>query len=64
ATNGSIISHTGNVCHIGQLFFANELNEKILLQGIYANTTKSHTYNDEDGILDSKNADGYNAYAS
>ncbi|CUA75812.1 hypothetical protein RSOLAG22IIIB_12000 [Rhizoctonia solani] len=64
ATNGSIISHAGNVRHIGQLFFEDELNEKILSQGVYANTTESRTYNDEDGILDSENADGYNAYAS
>ncbi|CAE6417760.1 unnamed protein product [Rhizoctonia solani] len=64
ATNGSIISHAGNVRHIGQLFFDDELNEKILSQGVYANTTESRTYNDEDSILDSENADGYNAYAS
>ncbi|CEL62341.1 hypothetical protein RSOLAG1IB_10394 [Rhizoctonia solani AG-1 IB] len=64
ATNGSIVSHAGNVRHIGQLFFDDELNEKILSQGVYANTTESRTYNDEDSILDSENADGYNAYAS
>ncbi|KAG8686958.1 hypothetical protein FRC11_008059 [Ceratobasidium sp. 423] len=63
-TNGSIISHAGNVRHIGQLFFDNELNENILSQGAYANTTESRTYNDEDSILDSENADGYNAYTS
>ncbi|CAE6481167.1 unnamed protein product [Rhizoctonia solani] len=64
ATNGLIISHAGNVRHIGQLFFEDELNEKILSQGVYANTTETRTYNDEDSILDSENADGYNAYAS
>ncbi|KAG8727480.1 hypothetical protein FRC11_013073, partial [Ceratobasidium sp. 423] len=64
ATNDSIISHAGTVRHIGQLFFDDALNEKILSQGIYANTTESRTYNDEDSILDSENADGYNAYAS
>ncbi|KAH7332968.1 Intradiol ring-cleavage dioxygenase [Rhizoctonia solani] len=64
ATNGSIISHAGNVRHIGQLFFDDELNEKILSQGVYANTTETRTYNTEDNILDSENADGYNAYAS
>ncbi|CAE6443164.1 unnamed protein product [Rhizoctonia solani] len=64
ATNGSIISQAGTVRHIGQLFFEDTLNEKILSQGIYANTTETRTYNDEDGILDSENADGYNAYAS
>ncbi|CAE6457954.1 unnamed protein product, partial [Rhizoctonia solani] len=45
-------------------FFDDELNEKILSQGVYADTTESRTYNDEDSILDSENADGYNAYAS
>ncbi|CUA68574.1 hypothetical protein RSOLAG22IIIB_13751 [Rhizoctonia solani] len=64
ATNGSIISHAGSVRHIGQLFFDDTLNEKIVTQGVYANTTESRTYNDADGILDSENADGYNAYAS
>ncbi|EUC55711.1 protocatechuate-dioxygenase beta subunit protein, putative [Rhizoctonia solani AG-3 Rhs1AP] len=64
ASNGSIISHTGTVRHIGQLFFDDILNEKIVTQGVYANTTETRTYNDEDGILDSENADGYNAYAS
>jgi protocatechuate 3,4-dioxygenase beta subunit len=64
ATNGSIISHAGSVRHIGQLFFDDELNEKIVTQGVYANTTETRTYNDEDSILDSENADGYNAYAS
>ncbi|KAF8748800.1 protocatechuate 3-aspergillus oryzae [Rhizoctonia solani] len=64
ATNGSIISHAGNVRHIGQLFFDDDLNDKILSQGVYANTSETRTYNDEDSILDSENADGYNAYAS
>ncbi|CAE6437573.1 unnamed protein product [Rhizoctonia solani] len=64
ATNGSIVSHAGTVRHIGQLFFDDTLNEKIVSQGVYANTTESRTYNDEDSILDSENADGYNAYAS
>lgn len=64
ATNGSIISHAGNVRHIGQLFFDDALNEVILSQGVYANTTETRTYNDEDSILDSENADGYNAYAT
>ncbi|CAE6471955.1 hypothetical protein ACGC1H_003826 [Rhizoctonia solani] len=64
ASNGSVISHSGTVRHIGQLFFDDALNEKITTQGVYANTTETRTYNDEDSILDSENADGYNAYAS
>ncbi|EUC56314.1 dioxygenase [Rhizoctonia solani AG-3 Rhs1AP] len=64
ATNGSIISHAGSLHHIGQLFFEDTLNEKIVTQGVYANTTQSRTYNTEDNILDSENADGYNAMAS
>ena len=64
ATNGSIISHAGSLHHMGQLFFEDTLNEKILTQGVYANTTQSRTYNTEDNILDSENADGYNAFAS
>ncbi|KAG8719914.1 hypothetical protein FRC09_010401 [Ceratobasidium sp. 395] len=64
ATNGSIISHAGQVRHIGQIFFEDDLNEKIVTQGVYANTTQTRTYNTDDSILDSENADGYNAYAS
>ncbi|QRW15659.1 intradiol ring-cleavage dioxygenase [Rhizoctonia solani] len=64
ATNGSIISHAGSLHHIGQLFFEDDLNNKIVTQGAYANTTQSRTYNTEDNILDSENADGYNAIAS
>ncbi|KAG8737022.1 hypothetical protein FRC11_002270 [Ceratobasidium sp. 423] len=32
-TNGLVISHAGNVCYIGQLFFDDKLNENILSQG-------------------------------
>ncbi|KAG8732354.1 hypothetical protein FRC11_014230 [Ceratobasidium sp. 423] len=64
ATNGSIISHAGSLHHIGQLFFEDTLNDAIVTQGAYANTTQSRTYNTEDNILDSENADGYNAIAS
>ncbi|CAE6458820.1 unnamed protein product, partial [Rhizoctonia solani] len=64
ATNGSIVSHAGNLHHIGQLFFEDTLNDAIVTQGVYANTTQSRTYNTEDNILDSENADGYNAMAS
>ncbi|KAG8739920.1 hypothetical protein FRC10_004981 [Ceratobasidium sp. 414] len=64
ASNGSIISHAGQVRHIGQVFFEDDLNEQIVTQGVYANTTQSRTYNIDDSILDSENADGYNAYAS
>lgn len=64
ATNGSIISHAGQVHHIGQIFFDDSLNDEIVTQGVYANTTQSRTTNAEDSILDSENADGYNAYAS
>ncbi|KAF8690227.1 protocatechuate 3-aspergillus oryzae, partial [Rhizoctonia solani] len=64
ATNGSIISHAGSLHHIGQLFFEETLNERIVTQGVYANTTQIRTYNAEDSILDSENADGYNAILS
>ncbi|CCO34095.1 hypothetical protein BN14_08187 [Rhizoctonia solani AG-1 IB] len=64
ATNGSIISHAGSLHHIGQLFFEETLNDKIVTQGVYANTTQIRTYNVEDSILDSENADGYNAILS
>ncbi|KAG9077646.1 hypothetical protein FRC06_008789, partial [Ceratobasidium sp. 370] len=46
------------------IFFDDALNDQIVTQGVYANTTQSRTYNIDDSILDSENADGYNAYAS
>lgn len=64
ATNGSVISHAGQVHHVGQIFFDDTLNDQIVTQGVYADTTQSRTTNAEDSILDSENADGYNAYAS
>ncbi|EUC56327.1 dioxygenase domain protein [Rhizoctonia solani AG-3 Rhs1AP] len=64
ATNGSIISHAGSLHHIGQLFFEDLLNDKIVTQGVYANTTYSRRYNAEDPALIDENADGYNAFAS
>ncbi|CCO33592.1 hypothetical protein BN14_07676 [Rhizoctonia solani AG-1 IB] len=64
ANNGSIISHSGSLHHIGQLFFEDDLSNAIVTQGVYADTTQSRTYNTDDNILDSENADGYNAIAT
>ncbi|CUA67340.1 hypothetical protein RSOLAG22IIIB_13403 [Rhizoctonia solani] len=64
AANGSIISHAGSLRHIGQLFFDDSLSDKIVTQGVYANTTQRRVYNSKDGIMDDQNADGYNAIVS
>lgn len=63
ATNGSIISHAGQVHHVGQIFFDEAMNTQVLAQPAYVNTTQVRTVNDDDSILAEENADGFNAYA-
>ncbi|CAE6531092.1 unnamed protein product [Rhizoctonia solani] len=63
ATNGSIISHAGQVRHIGQIFFDEYLNDQVLAQPAYINTTQIRTLNDDDSVLAEQNTDGYNAVA-
>ncbi|CAE6438023.1 unnamed protein product [Rhizoctonia solani] len=64
STNGSIVSHAGQVRHIGQLFFDEDLNTQVLAQPAYLDTTQTRTVNDDDDILATENADGYNAFAA
>ncbi|KAF8604396.1 aromatic compound dioxygenase [Ceratobasidium sp. AG-I] len=63
SSNGTIISHAGQVRHIGRLFFEDSLNDQIVEQGVYANNNHSRTYNTDDPVFDVQNANGYNAYA-
>lgn len=62
-SNGAILSHAGQVCHIVRLFFEDSLNDQIVEQGVYANNTCSSTYNEDGSVFDVQNANGYNAYA-
>ncbi|CCA73686.1 hypothetical protein PIIN_07639, partial [Serendipita indica DSM 11827] len=61
-SNGTIISSSGSLRHIGQFFFDEAFNTEVLAQEAYLNSGQSHTYNDEDGILQTANTDGYSAF--
>ncbi|KAF9269450.1 aromatic compound dioxygenase [Marasmius fiardii PR-910] len=65
SANGTLVSQSGNLLHIGQLFFEEEWNDKVYATSPYTeNTGNSRTYNDEDSILAEENADGNNAFPS
>ncbi|KAG8863901.1 hypothetical protein FRC20_010475 [Serendipita sp. 405] len=61
--NGTIISASGNLRHIGQVFFDEALNDEVLAQAAYQGTGQSRTYNAQDGILEQANSGGYSAFA-
>ncbi|KAL0067084.1 hypothetical protein AAF712_005871 [Marasmius tenuissimus] len=61
--NGTLISHSGSLLHIGQFFFDEEWNDQVYALSPYTdNTENSRTYNDADGILEQANADGNDAF--
>ncbi|KAL0576970.1 hypothetical protein V5O48_005012 [Marasmius crinis-equi] len=62
SANGTIVSHAGNILHIGQFFTEESWNDKVFAIEPYASNTNTRTYNDEDSILAQENADGNNAY--
>ncbi|KAL0071318.1 hypothetical protein AAF712_001174 [Marasmius tenuissimus] len=60
--NGTLISHSGSLLHIGQFFFNETWNDKVFALSPYTTNTNERTTNDEDSILAEENADGNNAY--
>lgn len=62
-SNGTIISSSGGVRHIGQIFFDEALNTEVLAQPAYQGSGQQHTYNSQDGILAQANSGGYSAFA-
>ncbi|OCB91279.1 aromatic compound dioxygenase [Sanghuangporus baumii] len=46
--NGTLIAHSGSLKHIGQMFFDEEWNDKILEEEPYSLTEAPRTRNDED----------------
>ncbi|KAK7037779.1 hypothetical protein VNI00_010740 [Paramarasmius palmivorus] len=63
SANGTIVSHAGNLLHIGQMFFDETWNDQVYALSPYTdNTDNTRTYNTEDDILETENADGNNAY--
>ncbi|KAH7322177.1 aromatic compound dioxygenase [Rhizoctonia solani] len=62
--NGSIVSHAGQVRHMGQIYFDDGVNDQVLAHPAYQATSQRRTRNDQDGLLRSGSANGYNAVAS
>ncbi|KAL5637999.1 hypothetical protein ACGC1H_002311 [Rhizoctonia solani] len=62
--NGSIVSHAGQVRHMGQIYFDEGLNDQVLAHSAYQGTSQRRTRNDQDGIMSTGSGNGYNAIAS
>lgn len=62
-SNGTIISSSGGLRHIGQIFFDEATNQEVLAQAEYQDTGNSRTYNNQDGILAQANEGGHSAFA-
>jgi len=61
--NGTFVSSSGSVLHIGQFFFQEEWNDKVYATSPYTENTNKRTYNDEDKTVDdSEDADGNSAF--
>ena len=61
--DGTINDDTGNVVHIGQIFYSEDILTQVLATSPYNNTTMTRTYNADDSILAQENSDGNNAFA-
>ncbi|CAE6522680.1 unnamed protein product [Rhizoctonia solani] len=61
--NGTVGSKLGDLHHIGQIFFDDALNDQVVALPTYSNTTHTRTRNEQDGILQGANTDGYNSFA-
>ncbi|KAG8761232.1 hypothetical protein FRC11_014202 [Ceratobasidium sp. 423] len=61
-TNGTVISKSGNTRHVGQLFFAEELSDKVLATPAYQNSTQVRLENYRDSILPLQQSAGHNAF--
>ncbi|CAE6509387.1 unnamed protein product [Rhizoctonia solani] len=61
-TNGTVVSKSGNTRHIGQMFFAEELSDKVLATPAYQNSTQVRLENYRDSILAVQNSQGHNAF--
>jgi hypothetical protein len=58
----TLISHSGNLVHIGQLFFDDAFSDQVLALEPYTTNTNDRTLNEDDGILQEQNSDGNNAF--
>ncbi|CAE6436754.1 unnamed protein product [Rhizoctonia solani] len=60
STNGTIVSKSGSLRHIGQLFFQESLNDRVLALSPYTSTNQRRTLNTQDGIYAQQNSRGFN----
>ncbi|THH00662.1 hypothetical protein EW145_g7045 [Phellinidium pouzarii] len=61
AANGSIISHAGSIAHIGQLFFDEPWNDRVLSTQPYTDNTARRTLNTQDHDFARASIDGSSA---
>ncbi|KAJ3806903.1 Intradiol ring-cleavage dioxygenase [Lentinula lateritia] len=60
--NGTFVSTSGNLLHVGQFFFEEKWNDEVYATSPYTVNTNKRTYNDQDGQMnDSEDADGNSA---
>ncbi|KAJ4464940.1 aromatic compound dioxygenase [Lentinula aciculospora] len=60
--NGTFVSTSGSVLHIGQFFFEEKWNDQVYATSPYTENTNKRTYNDQDGqMVVSEDADGNSA---
>jgi hypothetical protein len=64
SANGTLISHSGALVHIGQAFFNESWNDAVFKTSPYSSNTNQRTLNSADSILAGAFENGYNAYAS
>ncbi|CAA7263030.1 unnamed protein product [Cyclocybe aegerita] len=57
--NGTVISKSGTLTHIGQFFFDETWNDEVFSQSPYTTTSQQRMTNDEDGILASAGGVGF-----
>ncbi|KAJ3914563.1 Intradiol ring-cleavage dioxygenase [Lentinula edodes] len=60
--NGTFVSTSGNLLHVGQFFFEERWNDKVYATSPYTENTNKRTYNDQDGQMnDSEDPNGNSA---
>jgi len=60
--NGTLVSHSGTLVHVGQTFFPESWNDHVFETSPYSLNTNKRTLNSEDGSLPQASAGGYNAF--
>ncbi|KAK4055159.1 hypothetical protein OIV83_000439 [Microbotryomycetes sp. JL201] len=56
--NMTLISHSGSLLHVGQIFFDTNLTDSVMAVKPYTENTNTRTYNDDDSLITQGWADG------